>query len=79
MGSAKNSQDAGPLGGPPATEHKLPIFDCRLPIGTSRASSFEFPVSNFQFPVLSFAFPLTHKVREDGRKKKNLRTKPLSY
>jgi hypothetical protein len=43
MASAKNSQDARPLGGPPATEDKLPI-------GTSRTSSFEFPVSSFEFP-----------------------------
>jgi hypothetical protein len=60
MGSAKNSPAAGPLGGPPATEYKLPIFDCRLPIGTSRTSSFEFPVSNFEFP---------RSGKMDGRKK----------
>jgi hypothetical protein len=60
------------------TEYKLPIFDCRLPIGTSRTSSFEFPVSSFEFPVSSFEFRVS-KVREGGRKKKNLRTKPPSY
>jgi hypothetical protein len=43
MTSAKNSHDAGPRGGPPAMEYKLPIFDCRL----ARPA---LPVSNFQFP-----------------------------
>jgi hypothetical protein len=38
MASAKNSHDAGPLGGTPTTEYKLPI-------GRSRTSSFEFRVS----------------------------------
>jgi hypothetical protein len=47
MASAKNSQAAGPRRGPPATEYKLPIFDCRLARPALPVSSFQFRISSF--------------------------------
>jgi hypothetical protein len=47
MASAKNSHDAGPLGGPPAMEYQLPIGDWHVPHFQFRISSFQFRISSF--------------------------------
>jgi hypothetical protein len=59
MASAKNSHDAGPLGGQPGP--------------------WKLEIRNWKCGPRQSAIYTPAKVREDGRKKKNLRTKPPSY